>query len=142
MLHQLKTRSNSLPLETISLFVHHHAILTIKINNSTAFFLLHLQKPVQNKVTKKPKPVSVIEISSDTEKQPNKRIQVKPEAVIEISPDSNEVTNKKILCKEGLSRKKPQSLTSILTARSKVSYLKGYNFLKCFAISFWGFCGF
>lgn len=67
----------------------------------------------------------MIEISSDTEKQPNKRIQVKPEAVIEISPDTNdtnEVTNKKILRKEGLSRKKPQSLTSILTARSKVSY--------------------
>lgn len=41
----------------------------------------------------------------------------KPEEIIEISPDSNEI------CKEIVSKKKAPTLTSTLTARSKVTYI-------------------
>ncbi|KAA8517350.1 hypothetical protein F0562_017644 [Nyssa sinensis] len=62
------------------------------------------QRPAQKKVTVKPEPESVIEISPDTEEEVQKE---KP-------------ANRKKES-EGSSRKKTQTLTSILTARSKAA---------------------
>lgn len=49
----------------------------------------------------------------------------KPEEIIEISPDSNEVPvrERKLLSKEIEPKKKLPTLTSALTARSKVTYV-------------------
>lgn len=64
-------------------------------------------KAAQKKVTVKPKPETVIEISPDTEED-----EVKKE---------KPVNRKKV--GEVSSRKKVQTLTSVLTARSKVIFL-------------------
>lgn len=51
----------------------------------------------------------------------------KPEEVIEISPDDTEEENKKkplfVNKKDGEAKKKAPTLTSVLTARSKVAFL-------------------
>lgn len=69
-------------------------------------------KPAQKKPTAKPKPVEVIEISPDAEDA----VQVKEKK------DKVPVNNidKKATAGEGSSKKKAHSLTSVLTARSKV----------------------
>ena len=70
-------------------------------------------KPVQKKPTAKPKPAEVIEISPDTEE------------AVEVKEKKDKVpvnNNKKVTEGEGSSKKKVHTLTSALTARSKVSF--------------------
>lgn len=67
-------------------------------------------KPAQKKVTVKPKAQEVIEISPDTEEDVKAKKQ-------EVGP-----VNKKKEGEVASSKKKSQTLTSVLTARSKVSF--------------------
>lgn len=65
----------------------------------------------------------------------------KPEEIIEISPDSNEVAEKeKLINKEKAgeksSKKKAPTLTSTLTARSKVNILSLGDFKRTISVSF------
>ncbi|KAK3027997.1 hypothetical protein RJ639_039087, partial [Escallonia herrerae] len=63
----------------------------------------------QKKVTVKPKPEEVIEISSDTDKKVKAEVKVEEKAVNKKNAD------------QGSSKKKSQTLTSTLTARSKAA---------------------
>ena len=70
-------------------------------------------------------------------------IKPKPEQVIEISPDSEEVKQEKPVSKkkgrEGSSKKNVKTMTSILTARSKVNFFNISSKLVLIIGSFSGF---
>ncbi|KAA8517913.1 hypothetical protein F0562_015399 [Nyssa sinensis] len=98
--------------------------VTVNVDGAIAVKKAEAQKAAQKKVTVKPKPEPVIEAPKAAQKKVT--VKPKPETVIEISPDTEEEVKKEKpanwkKASEGPSRKKTQTLTSILTARSKAA---------------------
>ena len=82
-------------------------------------------KPAQKKPIAKPKPAEVIEISPDTEEAVEVKEKKDQEKKDDMVPVNN---NKKVTEGEGSSKKKVHTLTSALTARSKVSFFSFSSF--------------
>uniref|UniRef100_A0A5B6Z6J4 Uncharacterized protein n=1 Tax=Davidia involucrata TaxID=16924 RepID=A0A5B6Z6J4_DAVIN len=109
-------------------------LVTVNVDGAIAGKKAEAHKAAQKKVTVKPKPETVTEAiagkRNEAPKAAQKKVTVKPkpETVIEISPETEEEEVKKerpANCKKasvvGSSRKKTQTLTSVLTARSKAA---------------------